>query len=163
MSTFLHLISKMPPLRRIAATTLQKCAISLDKRQFTLHTVSDPYLSFAEAFSKGDDEPTDLGALVIFSSTIAPLPQSDTPFLAASLRNPVPMIIIPPPEITIAEAIKESEENPLWDSMDLTELEEVEEGAEEICWDDIEDELKVTVWLQKTLDDECGGWKNTFG
>lgn len=123
---------------------------------------------------------------MIFSSTIAPLPQSDTPFLAASLRNPVPMIIIPPPEITIAEAIKESEENPLWDSMDLTELEEVEEGAEEvrsckersrqyflspsfysnssqICWDDIEDELKVTVWLQKTLDDECGGWKNTFG
>jgi hypothetical protein len=117
---------------------------------------------------------------------MAPLPQSDTPFLAASLRNPVPMIIIPPPEITIAEAIKESEENPLWDSMDLAELEEVEEGAEEvrsckersrpyflspslysnssqICWDDIEDELKVTVWLQKTLDDECGGWKNTFG
>ena len=42
------------------------------------------------------------------------------------------MIIIPPPEITIAEAIKESEENPLWDSMDLAELEEVEEGAEEV-------------------------------
>ncbi|GMH70480.1 hypothetical protein TrLO_g13831 [Triparma laevis f. longispina] len=155
-SALQHLISKVPPLKRLAATTA--CSTTSSKlSSLNISSISDPYLSFAKLFSE-EEEPTDLGALIIFSSTIAPLPQSEQQFLLTSLKTPIPTIIIPPPILTLAEAIKEAEANPLWDSFDFEN-----EGESWTCWDDVEEDVKVTVWLQKTLDDECGGWKNTFG
>ncbi len=64
---------------------------------------------------------------------------------------------------SLEEVLHEHQENPLWESVSITDL--VCEDGKLRCMGTEEGvaSLQATVGLQVFLDEHCGGWKNTFG
>jgi RNase H-fold protein (predicted Holliday junction resolvase) len=162
------LLGQLTPTRRLIGAV----ACELGGTRFLGLSISDPYLSFASPLA----DFTDRGQLcellsehdaegIIIGLPLLPVgkPTTDSAALFQSCVDALEVINRPPIEselpisifeerLTYGAAMQCFEQDPLWDQTGM-----------EADANDISPGVQSAIMLQQFLDENCGGWQNTFG
>ncbi|GMI45063.1 hypothetical protein TrCOL_g139 [Triparma columacea] len=159
----LSLISRLSPLKRIGATVVQGPRIPY------ILAYSDPYLSTAKPVKDGALPPEDVEARIIFMPSVGSTSEPQTLRLLNSRgleefcpEGIIPHVILPPPKLKLDYIKTCLSTNAMWDSVGVTK-DEIEAKGGVTLQQSVDTKTLAAIYLQHTIDNELGGWSNSFG